>query len=82
MTYQELLAKICNLCFHFFFSCLALGTAPYFKNCLSAQDLDDLNIEIIRSTLYKSYLEDFYQFCQSTKCLILILALNSLQGGL
>lgn len=39
--------------------------APYFRDCLSAQDLDDLNIEIIRNTLYKAYLEDFYQFCQS-----------------
>jgi hypothetical protein len=29
---------------------------------LSAQDLDDLNIEIIRNTLYKSYLEDFHAF--------------------
>ncbi|KAI9218415.1 ATP synthase subunit [Blastocladiella britannica] len=36
---------------------------PYFKNCLSSHDLDELNIEIIRNTLYKSYLEDFYQFC-------------------
>lgn len=38
--------------------------APYFKNCLSADDLDDLNIEIIRNTLYKAYLEDFYEFTQ------------------
>ncbi|PWN40787.1 ATPase, V0 complex, subunit D [Ceraceosorus guamensis] len=38
--------------------------APYFRNCLSAADLDDLNIEIIRNTLYKAYLEDFYQFCE------------------
>ncbi|KAG2178589.1 hypothetical protein INT44_001742 [Umbelopsis vinacea] len=38
--------------------------APYFANCLSAQDLDELNIEIIRNTLYKAYLEDFYDFCQ------------------
>lgn len=37
--------------------------AAYFKNCLSAQDLDDMNIEIIRNTLYKAYLEDFYAFC-------------------
>ncbi|KNE59975.1 hypothetical protein AMAG_05419 [Allomyces macrogynus ATCC 38327] len=36
---------------------------PYFKNCLSSHDLDELNIEIIRSTLYKAYLEDFYRFC-------------------
>jgi len=37
--------------------------APYFQNCLSEEDLDEMNIEIIRNTLYKSYLEDFYQFC-------------------
>jgi vacuolar-type H+-ATPase subunit C/Vma6 len=28
------------------------------------QDLDDMNIEIMRNTLYKAYLEDFYKFCQ------------------
>ncbi|CAO3650417.1 unnamed protein product [Cunninghamella blakesleeana] len=39
--------------------------APYFANCLSAHDLDELNIEIIRNTLYKAYLEDFHQFCQT-----------------
>ncbi|ORX41267.1 vacuolar ATP synthase subunit D [Kockovaella imperatae] len=39
--------------------------APYFKDCLSAQDLDDLNIEIIRNSLYKAYLEDFHKFCQT-----------------
>jgi len=39
--------------------------APYFRECLSASDLDDLNIEIIRNTLYKAYLEDFYKFCLS-----------------
>ncbi|KAI0217181.1 H(+)-transporting V0 sector ATPase subunit d [Massospora cicadina] len=39
--------------------------APYFRNCLTAQDLDEMNIEIIRNSLFKSYLEDFYQFCQS-----------------
>lgn len=26
-------------------------SAPYFRDCLSAQDLDDLNIEIIRNTV-------------------------------
>ncbi|KAF7768532.1 hypothetical protein Agabi119p4_7775 [Agaricus bisporus var. burnettii] len=36
--------------------------APYFRDCLSATDLDDLNIEIIRNTVYKAYLEDFYNF--------------------
>nr|ODO01292.1 V-type H+-transporting ATPase subunit AC39 [Cryptococcus depauperatus CBS 7855] len=39
--------------------------APYFRDCISAQDLDDLNIEIIRNSLYKAYLEDFHKFCQT-----------------
>ncbi|KAI7862518.1 ATP synthase subunit [Spinellus fusiger] len=39
--------------------------APYFAKCLNAHDLDELNIEIIRNTLHKAYLEDFYEFCQS-----------------
>ncbi|KAF9163081.1 H(+)-transporting V0 sector ATPase subunit d [Actinomortierella ambigua] len=39
--------------------------APYFKDCLSAEDLDEMNIEIIRNTLYKAYLEDFYNFSKS-----------------
>ncbi|KZS90533.1 ATPase V0 complex subunit D [Sistotremastrum niveocremeum HHB9708] len=39
--------------------------APYFRDCISASDLDDLNIEIIRNTVYKAYLEDFYAFCSS-----------------
>ncbi|KAL1894291.1 H(+)-transporting V0 sector ATPase subunit d [Ceratocystis pirilliformis] len=38
--------------------------APYFKGSLSHQDLDELNIEIVRNTLYKNYLEDFYNFCK------------------
>jgi len=37
--------------------------APYFRDCLSAADLDELNIELIRNTVYKAYLEDFYHFC-------------------
>jgi V-type H+-transporting ATPase subunit d len=44
---------------------LADPAAPYFRDCLSAQDLDDLNIEIIRNALYKAYLEDFHSFCQT-----------------
>ncbi|KAH6561525.1 hypothetical protein BASA50_011238 [Batrachochytrium salamandrivorans] len=39
--------------------------APYFEQCLSAHDLDEMNIEIIRNTLYKAYLEDFHAYCQS-----------------
>lgn len=38
--------------------------APYIQACLSAEDLDEMNIEIVRNTLYKAYLEDFYAFCQ------------------
>lgn len=36
--------------------------APYFKGSLSVHDLDELNIEIVRNTLYKNYLEDFHRF--------------------
>ena len=36
--------------------------AAYFKGSLSHQDLDELNIEIVRNTLYKNYLEDFHDF--------------------
>jgi len=39
--------------------------APYFIDCISEADLDEMNIEIIRNTLYKAYLEDFYAFCAS-----------------
>ncbi|KAL5022883.1 hypothetical protein ScPMuIL_002038 [Solemya velum] len=38
--------------------------APYFIDCISEQDLDEMNIEIIRNTLYKAYLEDFHSFCK------------------
>ncbi|CAG2215357.1 ATP6D [Mytilus edulis] len=40
--------------------------APYFIDCILEQDLDEMNTEIIRNTLYKAYLEDFYAFCQET----------------
>jgi len=39
--------------------------APFFKNNLRSADLDELNIEIVRNTLYKSYLEAFYEFCNT-----------------
>ena len=35
--------------------------APYFSECLTSDDLDEMNIEIMRNTLYKAYLEDFYK---------------------
>ncbi len=31
-------------------------------NC-GAEDLDEMNIEILRNTLYKAYLDDFAAFC-------------------
>ncbi len=38
--------------------------APYFSENLTHEDLDDMNIEIMRNTLYKAYLDDFAAFCQ------------------
>ncbi|CAF0775572.1 unnamed protein product [Didymodactylos carnosus] len=38
--------------------------APYFIDCISEHDLDEMNVEIIRSTLYKAYLDDFFKFCK------------------
>lgn len=38
--------------------------APFFRDCISERDLDELNIEIIRNTLYKAYIESFYNFCK------------------
>ena len=37
--------------------------APFFQDCLSEEDFSEMEIEIIRNTLYKAYLEDFYRFC-------------------
>lgn len=39
--------------------------APFFVDCISEQDLDEMNVEIIRNTLYKAYLEAFYDFCKN-----------------
>ena len=41
-----------------------MGLAPYFVGCVNQHDLDELNVEIIRNTLYKAYIEDFYHFCK------------------
>ena len=38
--------------------------ARFFRESITASELDDLNIEIIRNTLYKAYLEDFHAFTQ------------------
>jgi len=37
--------------------------APYFVDCVSMDDLTDVNVEIIRNLLHKAYLEDFYRYC-------------------
>lgn len=39
-------------------------------HCCLLQDLDDMNIEIMRNTLYKAYLEDFYNFCKVSAYLL------------
>lgn len=39
--------------------------APFFKDCLTVDDLDDLNIEIIRNRLYKNYIEAFVDFVEA-----------------
>jgi hypothetical protein len=43
---------------------LILSLAPFFVDCISEADLDEMNVELIRNTLYKAYLEAFYGFCQ------------------
>ena len=39
--------------------------AKYFSENLSSEDLDEMNVEILRNTLYKAYLKDFATFCKS-----------------
>ncbi|XP_028919589.1 V-type proton ATPase subunit d 2 [Ornithorhynchus anatinus] len=39
--------------------------APFFQDCMSENTLNELNIEIMRNKLYKSYLEAFYKFCKA-----------------
>ena len=43
---------------------IILFLAPFFVDCIGEQDLNEMNIEIIRNTLYKAYLEAFYDFCK------------------
>ncbi|KAL6769091.1 ATPVD1 [Auxenochlorella protothecoides x Auxenochlorella symbiontica] len=37
--------------------------APYFSEHLTSEDLDEMNIEVLRNTLYKAYLDDFAVLC-------------------
>lgn len=61
--------------------------APFFVDCISEQDLDEMNIEIIRNTLYKAYLEAFYNFCKNmggatadVMCEILAVSISKVLG--
>jgi len=42
--------------------------APYFQECLTKEDLSEMlgpsELELVRNTLFKAYLEDFYRFCK------------------
>jgi V-type H+-transporting ATPase subunit d len=38
--------------------------AAYFQSCLTASDLTELNIEIVRNTLYKAWVDDFSNYCE------------------
>ncbi|CEG01035.1 ATPase, V0 complex, subunit d [Ostreococcus tauri] len=39
--------------------------AKYLSGAVSAADLDELNVELIRNVLYKEYLQDFMKFCST-----------------
>jgi cytochrome b involved in lipid metabolism len=34
------------------------------SGCISSEDLDEMNVEVMRATLYKAYLEDFAALCR------------------
>jgi len=36
---------------------------PYIQGILAGEDINEWHVEIIRNTLYKEYLEDFYHYC-------------------
>lgn len=36
--------------------------ALYFSENISSEDLDEMNIEILRNTLHKAYLQEFLEF--------------------
>lgn len=38
--------------------------APYFGGELTSEDLDEMNVEVLRNTLYKAYLNDFARFAE------------------
>ena len=44
--------------------------APYFAETLSSEDLDEMNIEILRNTLYKARLSCSAPFCGRSDALV------------
>lgn len=39
--------------------------APYFVSCIDWEELNDINVEMMKDKLYKEYLTDFYNFCNT-----------------
>lgn len=39
--------------------------APYFSGEITSEDLDEMNVEVLRNTLYKAYLNDFARFVET-----------------
>lgn len=56
-------ASTSNEIYHTVLAESALG--PYFKHCLSADDLDEMHVEVIRGTLTRTYLEHFISWIKS-----------------
>nr|BAN42514.1 vacuolar ATP synthase subunit D, putative [Entamoeba invadens] len=54
--------KSINDLYHYVLIDTPLGN--YLSGCISEEDLTELNVEIVRNTLYKGYLEEFYAFCE------------------
>nr|XP_022919213.1 V-type proton ATPase subunit d-like [Onthophagus taurus] len=55
---------------------------PFFVDCITEHDMDEMNVEIIRNTLYKAYLEAFYKLCKdiggiTADCMCEILAFEA-----
>ncbi|XP_058061952.1 V-type proton ATPase subunit d-like [Anopheles bellator] len=38
--------------------------APFLADCLSVEDLDDVDMEVLRNRLQRAHLEAFFQYCQ------------------
>ena len=57
------IASTSNEIYHTVLAESALG--PYFKHCLSADDLDEMHVEIIRGTLTRTYLEHFISWIKA-----------------